>query len=280
MECGRRILANLRLRTKFLLSILFVIAGLTLVALLIVRQAVQKHTRQEIKSNANNSLVIFDILQHQRRMVMSRKADLLANSAFLSNNDASAFRNSTDNPLDTSGSDLEVLAEPSGKIVALHSTHTGLLSHDLEVLLRSSLARNRSSGWWFDDGHLYQVELQPIGPAGTLSSARDGTVVVGQELDERGVRDLGRILSSEVAFRYRGRTVASTLDPFQKNELSSQLQRRISPGQIHIGSEWFFFSSVQLTPDLLNGPIINPICIAPHCPNISIRICYSPIRQK
>jgi signal transduction histidine kinase/CheY-like chemotaxis protein len=232
---------------------LLVIAGLTLVALLFVRQAVQDRARQELKSNASNSLVIFDILQRQRRMVMSRKADLLANSAFLSNNDANAFRDSTDNPLITSRSDLEVLAEPSGKIIALHSTHDGMSSHDLEALLRSSLARNRSSDWWFDDGRLYQVELQPIGPAGTSTNSQAGTVAVGQELDQRGVRDLGRILSSEVAFRYKGLTVASTLDPLQENELSSQLQGHISPDQITIGSERFFSSSVQLTPDLPDG---------------------------
>ena len=235
---------------------ILVIAGLTWVALLIVRQTVQERAREELTTNANNSLMIFEILQHQRRMVMSRKADLLATSAFLSNNDTNTFRDSTDNPLDMSRSDLEVLAEPGGRIVALHSTHTGLSSQNLEALLRSSLARNRSSDWWIDDGHVYQVELQPIGPDGTVKRPQAGTVVVGQELEERGVRDLGRILSSEVAFRYRGRTVASTLDPLQESELSSQLQGRIIPDQIHLGSERFFASSVQLTPDLPDGPSV------------------------
>ena len=253
MQYARRIVANLRLRTKFLLSMVLVIAGLTWVALLIVRQTVQERAQQELTTNANNSLLIFEILQHQRRMVMSRKADLLATSAFLSNNDANTFRDSIDNPLDTSRSDLEVLADPSGKIVALYPTHAGLSTQNLEALLRSSLARNRSSDWWFEDGHVYQVELQTIGPASTGKRPQAGTVVVGQELDERGVRDLGRILSSEVAFRYGGRTVASTLDPLQESELSSQLQGPITPDQMHLGNERFFASSVQLTPDLPDG---------------------------
>jgi signal transduction histidine kinase/CheY-like chemotaxis protein len=252
-QYARRILANLRLRTKFLLSMVLVIAGLTWVALLIVRQTVQERAQQELTTNAKNSLVIFEILQHQRRIVMSRKADLLATSAFLTNNDARTFRNSTDNPLYTSRSDLEVLADPSGKIVALHTTHSRFSVQSVEALLRSSLARNRSSDWWFDDGHLYQVELQPVVPAGTVTRTQSSTVVVGQELDERGVRDLGRLLSSEVAFRYKGRTVASTLDPFQERELSSQMQGRVTPDQIHLGSERFFASSVELTPDLPDG---------------------------
>jgi hypothetical protein len=146
-EYGRRILANLQVRTKFLFSMISVIAGLTWVALLIVRQTVQDRAREELTTSANNSLMISEILQYQRRMVMSRKADLLATSAFLSNNDTNTFRDSTDNPLDTSRSDLEMLAEPSGRMVALHSTHIGLSSQNLEPLLRSSLARNRSSDW-------------------------------------------------------------------------------------------------------------------------------------
>jgi signal transduction histidine kinase len=231
-----------------------VIAGLTWVALLVVRQTVQQRARQELTTSAHNSLVIFEILQHQRQMVMSRKADLLATSAFLSNSDASEFTDSTNNPLDTSSSDLMALADPEGKIVALHTTHSGFSAQSVEALLRSSLTRNHSSDWWFSDGHLYQVELQPIGrPAATVKGAPSATVVVGQELDERGVRDLGRLLSGEVALRYKGRTVASTLDPYREGELSSQLQGGITPDQMYLGSERFFASSVELTPDLPGG---------------------------
>ena len=249
-----RILANLRLRTKFLLSMVLVIAGLTWVALLVVRQTVQEHARQELATRAQNSLVVFEILQHQRQVVMSRKADLLATSAFLSNSDASEFTDSTNNPLDTSSSDLIALADPSGKVVALHTTHSGFSVRSVEALLRSSLARNHSSDWWFSDGHLYQVELQPIGSASAVKRAPSATVVVGQELDGLGVRDLGHLLSGEVALRYDGRTVASTLDAYREGELSSQLQGGITPNQMYLGGERFFASTVELTPDLPGGP--------------------------
>jgi signal transduction histidine kinase/ActR/RegA family two-component response regulator len=230
-----------------------VISSLTGVALIIVRQTVQERARQELKTSANNSLTVFKILQDQRRMVMSRKADLLATSAFLSNNDADTFRDTTDNPLDMSSSNLEGLADPDGKIVGLHTTHSHMGAQSFETLLRSSLARNRRSDWWFDDGHLYQVEIQPIGPAGAVKPLQSATVVVGQELDERSVRDLGRLLSSEVAFRYGGYTVLSTLDPLRESELSSQLQGRDTPDQLHLGSGRYFASSVQFTPDLPGG---------------------------
>lgn len=246
-------MANLRLRTKFLLPMVFVIAGLTWIALLVVSKTVQERARQELTTNAHNSLVVFEILQHQRQEVMSRKADLLATSAFLSDNDASSFTDSTDNPLDTSNSDLMVLADSHGKVVALHSTRSGLNAQCVEALLQSSLARNRSSDWWVNDGHLYQVELQPIGPGGHAKRSESATVVVGQELDERGLNDLGRLLSSVVAIRYKGRTLASTLDPYREAQLSAQLLGGKLPGELHLGSDRLFYSSVELTPDLPDG---------------------------
>ena len=248
-----KILANLRLRTKFLLSMVLVIAGLTWVALLVVRQTVQERTQQELTTSAHNSLVIFELLQHQRQLAMSRKADLLATSAFLSNSDAGEFTDSTNNPLDTSSTDLMALADPSGKILALHTTRSSLTTQRVEVLLHSSLAKNRSSDWWFNDGRLYQVQLQVIGPTRTAKHAESATVVVGQEFDERSVRDLGRVLSSEVALCYKGRTLASTFDPYRAGKLSSQLQDRTAQDQVYLGSERYFASSVELTPDLSDG---------------------------
>jgi signal transduction histidine kinase/FixJ family two-component response regulator len=252
----RRLVANLRLRTKFLLSMVLVIAGLTWVALFVVRQTIQDRARQELTTSAQNSLVIFEILQHQRHEVLSRKADLLATSAFLSDNDADLFKGSADNPFDTSTGDLMALADPTGKILALHSAHSGLRPESIEALLQASLLRKRNSDWWYNDGHLYQVELQPIGPAGIISSEQSSTVVVGQEFDDRSVRELGHLLSSEVALRYKGRTVASTLDSFREMELSSQIQSGKSPDQMRLGNDRFFSSSVELTPELPGGPIL------------------------
>src|SRR5277367_1708120 len=228
----KSVVSNLRLRTKFLLSMVLVIAGLTWVALLVVRQTVQERARQELTTSAQNSLVIFEILQHQRHVALSRKADLLATSAFLSDNDASIFKDSADNPLDTSSGDLMALADPSGQILALHTSRSGVNSESIQALLRTSLSRNRTSDWWFDDGHLYQVELQSIGPAGAANSPQSSTVVVAQEFDEHSLRELGRLLSSEVALRYKGRTVASTLDSFREMELSSQMQAHKAENEI------------------------------------------------
>ena len=247
------LLANLRLRTKFLLSMVLVIAGLTGVALLVVRQVVQQHAHQELSTSARNSLAMFEILQHQRQALMSRKADLLATSAFLSDDDAGSFADSTNNPLDTSRNDLMVLADASGKILSLHSTHSDLSTQSVETLLHSTLSKNHSSDWWFVQGRLYQVELQTIRSLPSDVPVPSSTVVVGQEFDEHSVRDLGHLLSSEVALRYNGQVVASTLDPYRQSLFASQVSGLTPPDEIVIGSDKYFASSVSLTPDQPNG---------------------------
>jgi signal transduction histidine kinase/ActR/RegA family two-component response regulator len=248
-----RVLANLRLRTKFLLSMVLVIASLTGVALLVVRQTVQEHAHQELTTSAHNSLVMFEVLQHQSQALLSRKADLLATSAFLSDDDAGSFTDSTNNPLDTSRSDLMALADSTGKVVSLHTAHSDFSPESVASLLRASLARKQTSDWWYNHGRLYQVQLQSIGPLTAENHAQSSTVVVGQELDEHAVHDLGHLLSSEVALRYNGQTVVSTLDPYREAELSSQLRGRTPPAQIVLGSERYFASSVALTPDQPDG---------------------------
>jgi signal transduction histidine kinase/ActR/RegA family two-component response regulator len=245
--------ANLSLRTKFLLSTVLVIAGLTGMALLVVRETVQEHARQELTSSAHQSLVLFEMLEQQRQELMSRKADLLATSAFLSDDDASSFTDSTNNPLDTSRADLMALADVNGKILALHSVHPDLAAKTVEPLLKSSLAKNHRSDWWFAQNRLYQVELQSIRSLSTEAPAQTSTVIVGQEFDDRSVRDLAHLLSSEVALRYDGHVVASTLDPYREAQLGSQIHGQTPADQIVLGGDRYFASSVQLTPDQPDG---------------------------
>jgi signal transduction histidine kinase len=247
------LLANLSLRTKFLLSTILVIAGLTGAALLVVRQTVQDHARQELTSSSHNSLVMFEALQHQRQELMSRKADLLATSAFLSDDDASSFTDSTNNPLDTSRADLMALADATGTILALHTVHPDVTTQAVEPLLKSSLAKSHASDWWYAQGRLYQVELKSIRSLGTDAPPQTSTVIVGQEFDDRSVRDLAHLLSSEVALRYDGHVVASTLDPYREAQLSSQIHGHTPPEQIVLGVDRYFASSVQLTPDQPDG---------------------------
>jgi len=52
---------------------------------------------------------------HQHQVALSRKADLLATLAMLSENDGAEFTKTVENPLDSSNEDLMVLADARGK---------------------------------------------------------------------------------------------------------------------------------------------------------------------
>ena len=70
---------KVRLRTKFLLSLLAVTAGLTSGALLMVRYRIQNQVRQEIREDLRNSLNTYQIFGRQREETLTRSAVLLAN---------------------------------------------------------------------------------------------------------------------------------------------------------------------------------------------------------
>lgn len=248
----RATLGNLRLRTKFLLSLVLTITALTCATLLVVRQAVQHHVQDQIVRDAKNSVAIFENLRHQHQVMMSRKADLLATQAFLSDNDVATFIDSSENPLDTSGIDLIALANASGKVLALRNGHVNAPQGPIEALLRTSAREGRDADWWLYDGRLYQVDLQPIRGIASLGT-QSGTVIVGQEIDEHTLQDLGRLSSSEIAIQYEKRIVASTLSPFQERQLLSQFSNDSPPNQIQIASRGYFSTSLKLNSTAKGG---------------------------
>ncbi len=123
-----------------MLAFALVTAGLTCATLLIVRRAAEKRVQREIKGEALNALLTFQVLQHQRQVALSHKADLLASLASMRNGEATTIQDVGENPWQSDESDLFVLADPGGKIIALHSKMAkfpldvaqDMISHDLK----------------------------------------------------------------------------------------------------------------------------------------------------
>ena len=67
-----------RLRTRFLLSMLLITFGLTAVSLLVVRHSVQSHAREGIVQDLRNSVTTFQNFQHDREIMLSHSAELVA----------------------------------------------------------------------------------------------------------------------------------------------------------------------------------------------------------
>lgn len=211
-----------------------------------VRHFAQAQVQRQIEQDARNAHLTIQALQQQRVTILSRKADLVAMLAYLRNGDASTIGDASQDPWHTGECDLFVLADRKGKITALRTAGSELSVANAEKLLGLSLKEDSGAGWWYGDGSLFQVVLQRYYEDEPRKSRFLGTVVVGREIDSRVARELGRISSSHLIFRYGGDIVTSTLSVDQVEKLVPQLGNRPIGEEIQIGNERFFASSLAL----------------------------------
>jgi signal transduction histidine kinase len=252
-------MVKLRLRTKFLLSMLLVSSGLTCATLWMVHRSVRLQLREEIAEDLRNSVVVFDDFQRQREIGLARSAELLASlpslKALMTTQDAATIQDASADIWRLAPSDVFVLADPTGRVMAVHTTTPGITRSLAQELLKNSLRADQPSYWWFGAGHLYQVFLQPIyfGPARNDSVL--GVLGVGHEISVGLATELSRIASSQVAFFYGNTLIVSTLQPGQEVELvhlaPNPSDLSVSgPREIHLGEEEFLATTVDLAPSV------------------------------
>ncbi len=255
-------MARVRLRTKFLLSLLLSSLGLTCASLLVVRHSVGRQVREEISADLRNSVLTFQNVQRQRETALSRSAELLASlptlKALMTTRDAATIQDASRDIWRLSGSSLFVLADRSARVVALHTSNSGFTRQLAQRSLEESLGDSEGNHWWFGGGHLYEVFVQEIyfGPSG--QSPTLGLIAVGFEIDEQVAADVARAAASQVAFQYGKAIAVSTLSPEQQSELVNQWSRensRLRQADIKLGDEEFLSSSVDLSPASSTRPV-------------------------
>ena len=245
--------ASLRLRTKLLLSFVLLSAALTCATLLVVRRSAQMQMQHQVEQEARNATLMFQVMERQHQMALSRKADLLASLAYMRNGDTTAIEDASEDPWKSDDCNMFALADKKGKIVALHSTNSVFPVSVAEELLHRSLNSGNMSGWWINDKNIYQVVLQRFYDGPPVKSNLLGTVIVGRSMDSRAASELARISSSQIIFRYGKDVVVSTLSPVREQESLRQFQEYPTREQIYLDNERFFASSVDLTPGSLPG---------------------------
>jgi signal transduction histidine kinase len=230
-------------------------AGLTSLSLLLVRQGVQSQARQEIVADLRNSVSTFLSFHREQQVTLSHSADLLADlpnlRALMTTNHEATIQDGSTPLWHLGDSDLFVLADPTGKVVALHTNVPGFTREMAQSSLDSSLERKER--WWFGAQHLYAVFLKPIyfGPAS--ADRLLGFLIIGYEIDDRVASQISRITSSKVAFYYGDVLVTSTLGPQNRTELErsaiSQMETS-QPTSFQLGDERFLATRVELaTPE-------------------------------
>jgi signal transduction histidine kinase len=257
---------SLRLRTKFLLSMLLISAALTCTSLLVVRRSVQSQVRNEIFADLSNSAETFRNFQLEREATLTHSAELLADlpnlRALMTTRDTATIQDASAHLWPLTGSDLFVLSDRSGEVVALHTITPGLSRDLAQTFLQKSLEQSSSGHWWFGSRHLYEVFIKPIyfGPAS--ANRLLGFLAVGYEIDDHLAAEVSRIAASQVAFSYGDTIVKSTLSPVQQSELVQQagalsLSNALQPARVQIGNERFLATSLDLAPGKIPAVRLN-----------------------
>jgi len=113
---------KLRLRTKFLLSLLLVSTAVTGGTLWMVGRNVRVELRAQIAEDLGNSVTAFRDFQRQREIGLVNSAGLLANlpslKALMTTRDAVTIQDASIEIWKLAPSDVFVLADPTGKVMA------------------------------------------------------------------------------------------------------------------------------------------------------------------
>jgi signal transduction histidine kinase len=246
-------MVTIRLRTKFLFSMVLISAGLTSLSLLLVRHNLQTEVRQEIFSDLHRSVSTFQSFQKEQEITLRHSAELLADlpnlRSLMTTNHEPTIQDGSKSLALLGGSDLFALANGTGKIVALHTATPGFTKEMAQSSL--DLTLRRQERWWFGAKHLYEVFLQPIyfGPASFNRVL--GFLVIGREIDQHVAEQIGRVASSRVVFYYGDDIVTSTLTPVNQVELLNQklpVSAQSDAVPLELGTERFLATTLDLSP--------------------------------
>jgi len=220
----------------------------------LVRRSVEAHARKEISADLRNSIGTFQNFQRDREETLAHSANLVANlpivRALMTTQHGPTIQDASRDVWRLAGGDLFVLADRSGKVVALHSRTPGFGRHDAEEFLQDDLNHPEQSGhWWLGASQLYEVFVMPI-YFGTASERNLlGFLAVGYEINDHVLQEIGGIAGGQVAFRYDGAIVRGTLPSEQEAELSRLAQNLAAGGsldEIALGRERFLATSIEL----------------------------------
>ncbi|HEX6822158.1 MAG TPA: HAMP domain-containing sensor histidine kinase [Candidatus Sulfotelmatobacter sp.] len=247
---------RLRLRTRFLLAMLLITAGLTLTSLFLVRRTVENNVRQSIAINLRNSVSVFQDYLHERETMLTSDVALLADlpitRAIMTGSDPVTIQDASQDVADIANNDLFVLVNRAGKVLAVHTKTPGFGREAAQKYFQQSLEdRDVPSHWWFGEHHLYQTFIQPVYRGSRTDGTMLGFLVIGYEIDHRLAAEVSKVAGSHVAISCSNELISSTL---RQDQLTVDNVRPIiggaaqsEPHDVEIGSERYLATSLELS---------------------------------
>jgi signal transduction histidine kinase len=230
-------------------------AGLTAMSLLVVRHSVRNRVREGIGQDLRNSVTTFQNFQHDREVMLTHAAELVADlpimRSIMTSHDPATIQDASTDVWRLTGSDLLVLADRNGKVVALHTKSAGFTREAAQKYFERSLTEEDSSHWWFGAHHLYQTFVQPVYFGSMTEGPLLGFLIIGYEIDDRLAHEVSKVSASQVTFSYGDEIVATTLPPDQAQSAGVRALAAGSshggPSDVEVGNEDFVATSLDLS---------------------------------
>jgi signal transduction histidine kinase len=236
------------------MAVLLVSAGLTAASLIAARSVITRQIRQQITQDLRNSVATFENVQHEREADLTRSARLIADlpivRALMTTQHPATIQDGSAEIWRSSGAGVLVFANPNGKVMAAQSAS---LHNDscVQNAFARSLTDPASSHWWFCNGRLFEVAIQPIYVGATAQAHMVGLLAVGSEIDDQAALQLSQVAASQVVFGVGSNFLRSTLSPAEQNSLARMQFAPSSFGhirgeEIQIADEHFLATQVML----------------------------------
>ena len=251
-------MSRLRLKTQLLISTLLIICALTGAMLLIVRHTVRAEIADQVRDSVTASVRAFESVQNQRQDQLSRTTAMLAElptlKALMTTNHPPTIRDGSLPFWQLAGSDLFLLANPKGDIMALHAKKTGLNGEDVEQDLTRSLGGNEDAAWWYADDQLYWVFIRPITAGSGTDIKQLGALAIGYQVDSTVAEQLALVAGGKIVLVTRDKVIASTLSPHEQGGLQEHLGQHtalLDAGiqEVNLAGEPYQVAAVSLHAD-------------------------------
>jgi len=234
---------------------LAITAGLTTTSLLLVRHVVEHNVRQNIAEGLHNSVQTFQNFQQERESLLTRLAALLADlpitRALMTTHDPATIQDASQDLWQVAASDLLVLADRRGIVVALHTKSSGFTRETAQDYFTKALKDEEANQWWYGGRHLYQTFVQPIYFGSRTDGSLLGFLVIGDEIDAKLAREVSKVAASQVAFSYNGEILATTLSESQAASANLRwlvaAPSQSAPADLQLGTERYLGTSLELS---------------------------------
>jgi signal transduction histidine kinase len=255
---------TLRLRTQFLIATLLILATLTGGSLLIIRYTVRSEIDNQVRRGVSASVRAFEGVQLQRELQLSRTAAMLAEQPILKalmSTDAVTIQDASLPLWKLSGSDLFVLASPTGKILGYHVSSAPAPQLAVEQFAQRTIGEGYESAWWLNSSGLFWTFLSPVTAGADSDKRLLGYVIIGYQVDSNVAEELGWVSGSQIVLATQTQVLASTLPKQSGDELTrivATQQKRLASGtrDITVAGQAYAAGSVLVQ----NGPTTPIYC--------------------